>query len=65
MLVLSRRQGESIVVNNDIVVTVVEIHGDTVRIAVEAPPQIAAHRGEVFDRIHGAAEPREPDRNGP
>jgi carbon storage regulator len=59
MLVLSRRQGESIVVNDNIFVTVLEIRGDTVRISVDAPEETAAHRSEVLQRIQresGAGE---------
>lgn len=48
MLVLSRRPGESIVVGTDVVVTVLEVSGDTVRIGVRAPREISVHREEVF-----------------
>ncbi len=60
MLVLSRKKNESIVINNDIVVTVVEIRGDKVRLGIVAPKEVPVHRQEVFDAIHGkepAAEP--------
>ena len=53
MLVLSRRQGESIVLDHHIIVTIVEIRGDVVRIAIEAPEGTAIHRKEVFARIAG------------
>lgn len=48
MLVLSRRPGESIMIGSDVVVTVLEVSGDTVRIGVRAPRHIAVHREEVF-----------------
>lgn len=48
MLVLSRRPGESIMIGTDVVVTVLEVSGDTVRIGVRAPRHIAVHREEVF-----------------
>jgi carbon storage regulator len=59
MLVLSRKKNESIVINNDITVTVVEIRGDKVRLGIVAPKEVPVHRQEVFDAIHGktAAEP--------
>ena len=59
MLVLSRKKNESIVINNDIIVTVVEIRGDKVRLGIVAPKEVPVHRQEVYDAIHGksAAEP--------
>jgi carbon storage regulator len=61
MLVLSRKKNESIVINNDITVTVVEIRGDKVRLGIVAPKEVPVHRQEVFEAIHGkqapAAEP--------
>lgn len=52
MLVLSRKRDESIVINNDITITVVEIRGDKVRLGVEAPREVPVHRREVYDAIH-------------
>lgn len=54
MLVLSRKRNEAIVINNEIVVTVIEIRGDKVRLGVEAPKDVPVHRQEVFEAIHGA-----------
>ena len=48
MLVLSRKKDESIVINNDITIVVVEIRGDKVRLGVEAPKEVPVHRREVF-----------------
>lgn len=53
MLVLSRKKNESIVINNDITIVVVEIRGDKVRLGVEAPKEVPVHRREVYDTIHG------------
>jgi carbon storage regulator len=53
MLVLSRKKNESIVINNDVTVTVVEIRGDKVRLGIVAPKDVPVHRQEVFDAIHG------------
>jgi len=53
MLVLSRKKNESIVIDNNIVVTVVEIRGDKVRLGIVAPKDVPVHRQEVYDAIHG------------
>ena len=51
MLVLSRKKNESIVINNDITIVVVDIRGDKVRLGVEAPKEVPVHRQEVFNAI--------------
>ena len=51
MLVLSRRAEEAIVINNDITIVVVEIRGDKVRLAIDAPREVPVHRREVYDAI--------------
>jgi carbon storage regulator len=68
MLVLSRKKNESIVINNDITIVVVEIRGDKVRLGVEAPKEIPVHRREVYDAIKrneaaGQGSPSEPAPN--
>lgn len=50
MLVLSRKKNESIVINNNITIVVVEIRGDKVRLGIEAPKEIPVHRWEVHKR---------------
>jgi carbon storage regulator len=60
MLVLSRKKNESIVINNDITVTVVEIRGDKVRLGIVAPKEVPVHRQEVFEAIHGKQPPLPP-----
>jgi carbon storage regulator len=57
MLVLSRKKNESIVIKGDITITVVEIRGDKVRLGIVAPKDVAVHREEVWEAIHGKAEP--------
>jgi carbon storage regulator len=52
MLLLNRKKHESIVINDDITIVVVEIRGDKVRLGVEAPKEVPVHRREVFDAIH-------------
>lgn len=51
MLVLSRKRDESIVINDNITIVVVEIRGDKVWIGIEAPKEIPVHRQEVYDAI--------------
>ena len=51
MLVLSRKCDQKIVINDQIVVTVVAIRGDKVRIGIEAPPDVPVHRHEVYEAI--------------
>ena len=53
MLVLSRKKNESIVINDDITLVIVEIRGDKVRLGIEAPKEVTVHRKEIFDAIHG------------
>ncbi len=57
MLVLTRKKNESIVINNDIRITVVEIRGDKVRLGIVAPREVPVHRQEVFDEIHRKLPP--------
>jgi carbon storage regulator len=54
MLVLSRRESQSIVIGKDIVITVVSIRGDQVRIGIDAPRSITVHRHEVAAAIEAA-----------
>lgn len=51
MLVLSRQRDESIIIGDNIVVTVVDIRGDKVRLGIEAPPEVSVHRREVYEAI--------------
>jgi carbon storage regulator len=51
MLVLSRQRDESIIIGDDIEITVVDIRGDKVRLGVSAPKEISVHRKEVYDAI--------------
>jgi carbon storage regulator len=57
MLVLSRKKNESIVINNDITITIVEIRGDKVRLGIVAPKDVSVHRQEVWEAIHGTTLP--------
>ncbi len=51
MLVISRKKGESLVIDDNITIVVVEIRGDKVRLGVEAPKEVPVHRREVFDAL--------------
>ncbi len=51
MLVLSRHRDESIMIGDDVVVTIVDIRGDKVRLGIEAPQSIPVHRQEVYEAI--------------
>ena len=51
MLVLSRKLNESIVINYDIVVTVLSVQGDRVRLGINAPGEIPVHRQEVYEKM--------------
>ena len=57
MLVLSRKQNESIFIDDHIVVTVLSIHGDKVRLGIEAPREMPVHRKEVHERIQNRDGP--------
>jgi creatinine deaminase len=54
MLVLTRQRNETIVIGNNIDVTVVDIRGDKVRLGIQAPRDITVHRKEIYDQIHHA-----------
>ncbi len=59
MLVLSRKKNESIVIDDNIVLTVVEIRGDKVRLGIQAPKEVPVHRSEVHQRLQTAKLPTE------
>lgn len=54
MLVLSRRAGESVVIGDDVVVTVLEVRGDVVRVGIDAPRSVQVHRQEVYRELQAA-----------
>jgi carbon storage regulator len=63
MLVLSRRVGESVVVGDDVTITVLEVRGDVVRIGIDAPRSVAVNRAELLQELEDsnrtAASPSE------
>ncbi len=51
MLVLSRQKNESIIIGDDVIVTIVDVRGDKVRLGIVAPKSVSVHRQEVYDKI--------------
>lgn len=51
MLVLTRKKGQSIVIGDEVEITIVEVFGDQVRVGIKAPKEIAVHRKEIFLEI--------------
>ncbi len=51
MLALSRKKGESLVINNNIEVTILEVKGDQIKLGIKAPREISIYRKEVYDQI--------------
>ena len=60
MLILTRRVGETVMIGNDVTVTVLGVKGNQVRVGVNAPKDVAVHREEIYERIK-----REEDQDGP
>jgi len=66
MLVLSRKKGQSIMIGNDIEISIVDVQGEQVRLGINAPRDVSIHRKEVFEEIaaqnrQAAATPVSPD----
>ena len=59
MLVLSRKKNESIVIGDNIVITVVDVRGDKVRLGIDAPKDVPVHRREVYDAIKKAEQEKD------
>lgn len=51
MLILSRRTSESIIIGDEVTITVLSVKGKQVRLGIDAPPHISVHREEIYDRI--------------
>ena len=61
MLVLSRQRDESIIIGDNIVITIVDIRGDKVRLGIQAPSEVPVHRQEVYDAIQLERTPQKDD----
>lgn len=67
MLVLSRRKDETIMIGDNIEITVVDIRGDTIRLGIQAPRDVSVHRKEIYEAIQAeniaaAKEQKVPDK---
>jgi carbon storage regulator len=59
MLVLSRKQTQAIKIGDEIEVCILEVRGGVVKLGVTAPPEVAVHRNEVYERIKRTTAPEE------
>ncbi len=62
MLILSRRTDESIVIGDEVTITILSVKGKQVRIGIDAPPNVSVHREEIYKKIQSGEHPvaREP-----
>ena len=54
MLVLTRRAGESVMIGDDVIITVLEARGDVIRLGIQAPRDVQVHREEVYRELQAA-----------
>ncbi len=64
MLILTRRVGETVMIGNEVTVTVLGVKGNQVRLGINAPKDVAVHREEIFERIKAAQTDSESATNG-
>ena len=60
MLILTRRLSESLMIGDEITITVLGVKGNQVRLGVDAPKDVAVHREEIYERIRAEDAPKEP-----
>lgn len=64
MLILTRRVGETLMIGDEVTVTILGVKGNQVRVGINAPKDVAVHREEIYQRIHrddGAASTPKPE----
>lgn len=64
MLILTRRVGETLMIGDEVTITVLGVKGNQVRIGVNAPKDVAVHREEIYQRIQSERHPGEDETNG-
>ena len=64
MLILTRRAGESVIIGDDVKITVLAIKGNQIRLGIDAPKDVSVHREEIYERIQNEKEDGEYSNDG-
>ena len=65
MLILTRRVGETVMIGDDVTITVLGVKGNQVRVGINAPKSVAVHREEIYERIKREQVPESPEKPKP